>query len=109
MWVCSRLTRAGSTPGAASAANASAKCGVQPRSSRVRRKVYSRDSQLQPAAEHFGNAPRLRDAAARQEGRLGVEHFADLADAGFVQVPIEPGQQIAQPLPIRSGQLQLRV
>jgi hypothetical protein len=30
-------------------------------------------------------APGLSDAAARREGRLGIEHFADGADASFPQ------------------------
>ena len=37
-------------------------------------------------AQYFGDAPGLRDAAARRERLLGVEDFADRADARVVQV-----------------------
>ena len=43
-------------------------------------------STRQRAAQHLGDAPRLRDAAARRERRLGVEDLADRADARFVEV-----------------------
>src|SRR4051812_18256608 len=121
MWVCSRLTRAGTTPATARASNAAAKCGVQPRSSSVTA-MTSREGgcplscsacapalpgttvsclapspaapgrpglQLQPAAQDLGHAPGLRDAAARQERRVGVEHFADLPDARLVEMTFE--------------------
>src|SRR6476661_4857560 len=103
MGVFSRETRAASTPGPANGANASANPGVQPRSSRLSGPKPMADCnrlrelrEFQPAAEHFGHAPRLSDAAARQERRFGVEHFADLPDAGFVQVAIEVGEPFAK-------------
>ena len=39
-----------------------------------------------PAAEDFGDAPGLGDAAAGCERRLGIEDFTDGADAGFIHV-----------------------
>ena len=41
---------------------------------------------LDPAAEHLGDAPGLGHAAARGVGRLAVEHLADGAAAGMVQL-----------------------
>src|SRR5436305_7802617 len=37
-------------------------------------------------AQHFGDAPGLRDAAARGVRRIAVEDFRDRADAGFAEV-----------------------
>ena len=49
--------------------------------------------------EHFRHAPGLGDAAAGMIRRLGVEDLADRADAGFVQVRLEAGEQLrARPL-----------
>ena len=64
---------------------------------------------LQPAAQDLGDAPGLRDAAAREERRLGVEDFADLPDAGFVEVLIEAREQVPQLRAIDARKLQLRV
>src|SRR5262245_14909111 len=107
MCVCSSETRAGSTPGPANGANASANRGVQPRSSRLSgpKPIADRNRlrelrELQPAAKHFGHAPRLGDAAAREERRFGVEYLADLSDARVVQVLVEIGQQLAEPVGI---------
>src|SRR4051812_40211118 len=105
MWVCSRDTRAGSTLGAACAAKPSANRSFQPRSSRVRGRIIFvrcrgrtriRLREFEPAAQHLGDTPGLRDAAARQERRFGVEYFADLPDAGFVEMLIEPANQLAE-------------
>ena len=41
---------------------------------------------LDPAAEDFGDAPRLSDATARRKGRFRIEDFADRADARFIEV-----------------------
>src|SRR6185437_1792293 len=42
-----------------------------------------------PAAEHFGHAPGLSDAAARSMRLFGVEEFADRAQAGLIEVSRE--------------------
>ncbi len=42
--------------------------------------------QLQPYAQQLGNAPRLRDAAARRERLFSVEYFTDRSDATIVEV-----------------------
>src|ERR1019366_7579749 len=46
-------------------------------------------SNFQQRPQHLGHAPRLRHAAARIERRLGVEDFADRADAGGSQLGAE--------------------
>jgi hypothetical protein len=38
------------------------------------------------AAQHFGDAPRLRDTAARRIRRLGVEDLADRSGARIAQM-----------------------
>src|SRR5213593_528927 len=45
--------------------------------------------ELHPCAERFGNAPRLRDTAARRKRPCCVEDLADRADARFVEVRYE--------------------
>ena len=50
---------------------------------------------LHPAAQHFGHAPGLGHAAARPIGSLGIEDFADRADAGLAQM----GGKTAEKLP----------
>src|SRR5438105_2449075 len=47
----------------------------------------------EPAAQDLGHAPGLGHAAARGVGRLGVEDFADGADAGLAQVGPEALQE----------------
>src|SRR5947209_19121277 len=49
-----------------------------------------------PAPQDFGDAPRLRDAAARRERLDGVEDLADRADARLVQVRDEAFQKLAR-------------
>src|SRR6266851_2777459 len=49
-------------------------------------KIFSR---LDESAQHFGDTPGLGDAAARGEGRLGIEDLADRADAGLGEVGFE--------------------
>ena len=41
---------------------------------------------LHPAPQHLRHAPRLRHAASRRAGLLGVEDFADLAETGVAEV-----------------------
>src|SRR5512144_2802275 len=113
MCVCSRETRAGSTPGPANGTKASANRGVQPRSSRLSGPKPMADCnrlrdlpELQPAAKHFGHAPCLGHAPARQERRLGVEHLADLSDARLVQMTVKVRQQLAKFAGVRMWQLQ---
>ena len=48
---------------------------------------------LHPAAQHFRHAPRLRDAAARRVGLLGVEDLADRPDARFVEMREKPVEE----------------
>src|SRR6185503_20208813 len=55
---------------------------------------------LQPRPEHLRDAPRLGDAAARREGLLGVEDFADRPDARLHLVMLEAGEAFA-----RTGQV----
>jgi Protein of unknown function (DUF1501) len=50
---------------------------------------------LNPAAQHFRDAPGLGVAAARCERRFGVEDFADRTDASLVQVRDEAFQAAA--------------
>jgi hypothetical protein len=44
------------------------------------------DGSFLQTAQRFRDAPGLGDAAARSERRLGVEDFADRADAGFSEM-----------------------
>ena len=48
------------------------------------------------AAEHFRNRPGLRDATARSVGRLGVENFANRANARLSEVIAEPVQEASR-------------
>ena len=45
--------------------------------------------ELHPRAERFGDAPGLRDAAARRKRPCCVEHLADRTNARFVEVGYE--------------------
>src|SRR5512141_2225443 len=49
-----------------------------------------------PAAEDFGYAPGLGDAASRGVGCFGVEDFADGADALFIQVGLEAEEHFSR-------------
>ena len=55
--------------------------------------LFLRQRSLVHAAQHFRDAPSLGDAAARHEGRVGVEHLADRADAGFGEMRLEAGEE----------------
>src|SRR5258705_12132841 len=52
---------------------------------------------LHPAAQHFGDAPGLGDAAAWGVGGLGVEDLADAAEAGFAEMRDEALQEVPRP------------
>ena len=52
---------------------------------------------VQPCAQNFGDAPCLRDAAARGERRFRVENLVDGSDAALVQVVAETVQATARP------------
>src|SRR5437762_1861671 len=120
MWVCSRLTRAGATPSARYGSNASAKRGVQPRSSRVKgiennsvgavrersRAALEPPLQFQPTAKNLCHAPCLGHAAARQEGLLRVEDLTELPDAGGLESLIEASEQVPQGRSVDAGKLQ---
>src|SRR5215510_11876789 len=41
---------------------------------------------LEPATQHFSDAPGLRDATPWDKGCLGIKNFADGSDAGFPQM-----------------------
>jgi uncharacterized membrane protein (UPF0182 family) len=49
---------------------------------------------FEPRAEHFRNAPCLRNASARSERFLCIEDFADGADATFEQMMLETRQAL---------------
>src|SRR5207253_2493424 len=51
---------------------------------------------LDEAAQHFGDAPGLSDAAARRKGRFGVEDLADRADPGLGEMRLEAGEKTAR-------------
>ena len=55
---------------------------------------------LHPAAQHFRDAPRLRHAAARRVGLLGIEDLADRPDTRFVEMRQEPVEERARLLGI---------
>src|SRR5260370_38792927 len=42
-----------------------------------------------PSAQDFGDSPRLRDAAARSEGGIAIEDFAQSAEATCVNLATE--------------------
>src|SRR4051812_39794174 len=50
---------------------------------------------LDQAAQGFGDAPGLRDAAARREWRLGIEDLVDRADAALGKVLLEAAEETA--------------
>src|SRR5436190_2560264 len=108
MWVCSNATRPGIAPSAAYGANAAASESFQPSASSVstlghltsfvvsthgragfRPRRDLRPTGLQQDAQHFGDAPGLRDAPARHERRLGIEDLADRSDTRVAQVAVE--------------------
>jgi hypothetical protein len=45
-------------------------------------------------AQHFRNAPGLRDTTARGERRLGVKDFADRADTAFSEMRLEAVEEM---------------
>ena len=142
MWVCSRLTRAGTRP-TPRRGEGVARRSFQPRSLQIvghvhhwasstylsshrmpRCCVATSDDRCRPTqarsrlgpdcvfsrhAEHFGDAPRLRDAAARNVRRLGVEDLADRAHARLVEVRLETIEQRARTGAVLGMQLQPRV
>ncbi len=56
---------------------------------------------LDPTSQHLGHAPGLRDASTRSKRRLGIEDFADGADAGLSQMRPEAIQKSSPRLPDR--------
>src|ERR1044071_4620902 len=60
-----------------------------------RTNVRGSASRFDQAAQDFGDAPGLRDAAARREWRLGVEDLVDRADATLRKVLLEAAQKTA--------------
>src|SRR3954470_2241707 len=54
----------------------------------------ARPRRLHPAAQHLGDAPGLGDAAAGGVRLLGVEDFADAAQAGFAEMRDETVQEM---------------
>src|SRR5271170_1591555 len=64
---------------------------------------------LDPAPQHLGDAPGLRDTSARCERRLGVEYFADGSDAGVSQMRREAVQKLPSSLEIAGMYLEPRV
>src|SRR5581483_12337782 len=59
--------------------------------------------------QDLGDAPGLGDAAAREKGFLGVEDFADRADARLVEVRGEAIDQPASLAPLRRVELEPRL
>src|SRR5207244_5495196 len=51
---------------------------------------------LRPGAQHFGNTPGLRNAATRVVRFPGIEHFANGADARFVQMLGKPHEKFTR-------------
>src|SRR6185436_9136664 len=102
MWVCSSATRPGSRPSAASGANWRARSGVQPTAVSESIMLYicnvicALTARLLEHPQHLGDAPGLRDAAARHVGRLGVEDLADRSHAAIAEMPIEAAEQAAR-------------
>ena len=54
-----------------------------------RRKSFLILGSLHKAAQYFRDTPSLGDAAARGERWLGIEDFADRADAGFSEMRLK--------------------
>src|ERR1035438_6493747 len=48
---------------------------------------------LRPTAQHLGNTPCLRDAAAWREGVFRVANFADRSHAGLAEVVLKALQE----------------
>src|SRR4051794_14264571 len=69
-------------------------CGSRPLHA-DRSRFMESPRRLYENAKHLGDAPCLRDAAARRERRLGVEDLADRADRGLAEMRLEPGQEAA--------------
>ncbi len=51
---------------------------------------------LRPGAQHFGNTPGLRNAAAGVVRLSGIEHFADRADPRFAQMFWKPREKFTR-------------
>src|SRR5271167_3575450 len=66
---------------------------VQPARNRAEFSLLIQGSFFQ-TAQYFRDAPGLGDAAARCERRLGVEDFADRADAGFGEMRLETVEEM---------------
>src|SRR5262245_55707670 len=66
-------------------------------------------SSLQPAAQRFGDAPRLGNAAARRVVALGIEDLAELPNARLAQVRHQPVEQVPCPDVVVGIQLQINV
>src|SRR5262249_1072748 len=73
------------------------------------RAPLSSPRELDPRSENFRDAPCLSDTAARGERRLGIEHFADRADARLAQVRKEPLDCCSRALEVVRIDLQPRV
>src|ERR1700676_3908197 len=63
--------------------------GERARERRVQPAIRILARGLDQAAQNFGDAPGLRDAAARREWRLGVKDLADRTDTALAKVPLE--------------------
>src|SRR3954466_13088835 len=74
--------------------------GLDPAAHRIMSTIMirSRNSsrRLQPAAQHLGHAPGLRDATARRVRLARVEHFADRADPVLVHAFGKPLEEFAR-------------
>ena len=64
---------------------------------------------LNPATQHFGHAPCLGHAAAGSVRRLGVEDFADGADACLIKLVQKALQELARAGEILAVQLEPRI
>src|SRR5580704_8406982 len=61
---------------------------------------------LDPAAQHFGNAPGLGNAATWSVGRLSVEDLADGSDASVRQMALETIEKLARAFEIAGTNLE---
>src|SRR2546428_18887 len=67
--------------------------GIRQLTTDNRQRCAPSGAQLMKTPQHLRHAPRLRCAAARLVGRLGIEDFADRSDAGFSEMRFEAVQE----------------
>src|SRR6266404_2085642 len=55
---------------------------------------------LHPTPKYLGDTPRLCDASARNERRLGIEHLTDRTNASVAEMSLEPLEKCARSIEI---------